>query len=618
MNKYVTNLTLPNGTNVLIKDSECRTNLSNEINRATKKETGLQQNINAEASAREQADKTLQTKIKAVETVSNENSSEIATIHNDITTIENKNTEQDNELSTLRTMLSSPYNFKGDVANISALPASGEVNDTYYVQDVKYKVTWTGSAWVQSSMSEADYQTELGDIKSDLAKHGLKLEITDALLTNSGYITLDGNVHDGAGIWFYSDPIDVRNYNNLDCSLYGFNISGTVVLNVFCKKENGAISYKLYKEDNGEGVITRSFSLDDVDEIIICSQKSNCNVIAYTTLEDYGIKSIGAISNDIVKNCIPLLNDQNGFISSNGTIQDVPNSYWRYTDYIDVKNYNRLYCKLYSMNVTCYFVGYDKNKEIISKFTGTSDSTEVIENTIDISNISYIRLCSFTADGGEINAILYNISNKNVMNEWNHVVNKPYNFNGKKALFFGDSITKGFTRFDHITENGFPKVFSNSVGMDYVNYGVGGYCMADLYLKMLQISNSEYNSSNFVFIADGVNDWQTGVPLETFKNNVISVCKFLKNYNLEVIFITPINNCGWEPVSTTVATLDEYRNIINEIALSYEYSVLQGNKFTFPNRNSDPSLISDLYGDKLHLTEKGYRLYAKNLKTILC
>lgn len=63
MNKYVTNLTLPNGTNVLIKDSECRTNLSNEINRATKKETLLQQNINDEASAREQADKALQTNI---------------------------------------------------------------------------------------------------------------------------------------------------------------------------------------------------------------------------------------------------------------------------------------------------------------------------------------------------------------------------------------------------------------------------------------------------------------------------------------------------------------------------------------------------------------------------
>lgn len=106
--------------------------------------------------------------IEAVTAVANGNSTEIAAIHNVITAIENKNTEQDNEISTLRTMISSPYNFKGDVASISALPASGEVNDTYYVQDVKYKVTWTGSAWVQSSLSEADYQTELSELKSDL------------------------------------------------------------------------------------------------------------------------------------------------------------------------------------------------------------------------------------------------------------------------------------------------------------------------------------------------------------------------------------------------------------------------------------------------------------------
>lgn len=56
MNKYVTNLTLPNGTNVLIKDSECRTNLSNEINRATSKETELKNAIDAEKLAREDFD----------------------------------------------------------------------------------------------------------------------------------------------------------------------------------------------------------------------------------------------------------------------------------------------------------------------------------------------------------------------------------------------------------------------------------------------------------------------------------------------------------------------------------------------------------------------------------
>ena len=106
--------------------------------------------------------------IEAVTAVANENSAEIASMQNDITGIENKNTEQDNELSTLRTMISTPYNFKGEVASISALPETGNVNDTYYVQDVKYKVTWTGSAWVQSSLSEADYETELNELKGDL------------------------------------------------------------------------------------------------------------------------------------------------------------------------------------------------------------------------------------------------------------------------------------------------------------------------------------------------------------------------------------------------------------------------------------------------------------------
>ena len=109
--------------------------------------------------------------IDGVTAVANENTAEIATMHNAITGIESKNTEQDNEISTLRTMISSPYNFKGDVASLSALPASGEVNDTYYVQDVQYKVTWTGSAWVQSSLTEADYQTELSEINGNLNEY---------------------------------------------------------------------------------------------------------------------------------------------------------------------------------------------------------------------------------------------------------------------------------------------------------------------------------------------------------------------------------------------------------------------------------------------------------------
>ena len=116
---------------------ELRKLIENEAQAREQADTALQTNIGNEAQAREQADTALQTNI-------------------------------DNEINTLRTMISSPYNFKGDVANISSLPASGEVNDTYYVQDVKYKVTWTGSAWVQSSLSEADYQKELSELKGDI------------------------------------------------------------------------------------------------------------------------------------------------------------------------------------------------------------------------------------------------------------------------------------------------------------------------------------------------------------------------------------------------------------------------------------------------------------------
>lgn len=184
MNKYVTNLTLPNGTNVLIKDSECRTNLSNEINRATKKETLLQQNINAEASAREQGDTALQTNI-------------------------------DNEISTLHTMISSPYNFKGEVASLSGLPASGQVNDTYYVKDVKYKVTWTGSAWVQSSLNEADYETELSELNKDLFSSSIlvnAMRFDNNVFTENKIILTNGTFRDNPS-YLLSEWIPINSAN---------------------------------------------------------------------------------------------------------------------------------------------------------------------------------------------------------------------------------------------------------------------------------------------------------------------------------------------------------------------------------------------------------------------
>lgn len=48
MANYASNITMPNGTNVLLKDSECRSNLKSEIKRATEKETTLKNDIDDE------------------------------------------------------------------------------------------------------------------------------------------------------------------------------------------------------------------------------------------------------------------------------------------------------------------------------------------------------------------------------------------------------------------------------------------------------------------------------------------------------------------------------------------------------------------------------------------
>ena len=100
----------------------------------------------------------------------------------------------------------SPYNFKGSCLS-SELPASGNtINDTYYCTDLKYRKTWNGSAWEQSSLNEADYEDELtktngevSSLKEDLEKIAYPYNYCDIAnmtvgkLVNRSDGTLSGN-----------------------------------------------------------------------------------------------------------------------------------------------------------------------------------------------------------------------------------------------------------------------------------------------------------------------------------------------------------------------------------------------------------------------------------------
>lgn len=200
------------------------------------------------------------------------------------------------------------------------------------------------------------------------------------------------------------------------------------------------------------------------------------------------------------------------------------------------------------------------------------------------------------------------------------IINKPYNFNNEKALFVGDSITKGYINGSTITNDlNYVTLFSNSVGLTSTNLAIGGALFTKGYNEVKtileQLDTLTLNNYNFLFIAGGTNDYGLGVPIEEFTLAVKEVCDYLKaNYNKEVIFITPINRIA--PSNDEKAPLDEYRSVITNYAIEYEFSVIDGKHFNFPTEKTD--ITNDLLEDELHPSYKGYRHYKKCLCTELC
>lgn len=74
------------------------------------------------------------------------------------------------EISDLQRQVASPFNYKGSVLELSDLPSTGNTeNDTYYVKNEGYLVSWNGTAWSQSSIDETDYLEQITVIQNDIA-----------------------------------------------------------------------------------------------------------------------------------------------------------------------------------------------------------------------------------------------------------------------------------------------------------------------------------------------------------------------------------------------------------------------------------------------------------------
>ena len=192
-------------------------------------------------------------------------------------------------------------------------------------------------------------------------------------------------------------------------------------------------------------------------------------------------------------------------------------------------------------------------------------------------------------------------------------------FKGKRAVFYGDSITQGYTSGTTTTTENYVKIFSTDVGFSYYNnQGVAGSLFTSGYNSTTTITSkiktadlNWLNGFDYLFIAGGVNDCQLGVSESDFKNAITDLFTYIKNnFKGKVIVILPIDFS--KTFTSQILELEIYRKWINLYAKLNDFIVINGGHFGFPSVNGE--LSSLLFGDGLHPTELGYQLYAKELE----
>ena len=477
--------------------------------------------------------------------------------------------------------------------------------------------------------------------QSETAENQIAYQKYDkSILTHNGYVS-GSIVHDtGADdTWKYSDLIDVSAYGEGQIFIYitsiGYNNGGTNIDNILFYDENQTaivgVRYTSATSTSGTEYTKKIELPKQFKYMRICTSGSSsrnfmCNI--YKKPWHIIADSMSIYNTSIVKD---VMNSSAyvGYIDPDGAYHDAAGSWWRSSTKITTAGFNTAKFRINANNGVSVLTGYSSSDTVIFTVQPTSSGYAITSGEVDISNCDYIRYCynckADTADF-DMHVVLFNKTgsrSERLVGDM-HIVNRPYSFSGKDAAFFGDSLVQGYIGPGTITTETFPKLFSNDVGLTYVNRGVGGASFTRVtgYPCILDkiTSEADLTAYDFLFIAGGVNDWQLGATISDFKNAVKDVCDAIvaAGFTGEVIFIAPINTAGKKPINPPTADLDAFRQALQQVVLSYEYSFVNGKYFDFPAANSSAGWVAEFFGDTIHPSEKGYRLYTKALKTILC
>lgn len=216
-------------------------------------------------------------------------------------------------------------------------------------------------------------------------------------------------------------------------------------------------------------------------------------------------------------------------------------------------------------------------------------------------------------------------------------LNKPFDFQGKNLVAFGDSITVGVANEGSgnygAGSNSYINLFASKFSMSFSNQAVSGSTITSGVNELTPICDKVdaytfLNSANeFIFIAGGTNDFNSDAPLgqlgdtqtTTFYGALDHICQRLQSVapNSTVIFITPINvNTTNFPrkASGSTLTLNKYRNAIYEVATKYKFNVVDGSTIGFAKEiNTTWGNLMIAPSDGTHPTLAGHALYFRGL-----
>ena len=330
-----------------------------------------------------------------------------------------------------------------------------------------------------------------------------------------------------------------------------------------------------------------------------------------------------------------LLLDIDGVTSESGYYQktaegSAPTHYTNLQHYnVPVEAGDVLRCRLSNSTITegnyrTYFCTVDANGLSTALVSVTPMDNYVYQIVIPANAVM-----AYLTYGLNTDTWVKKVQNTKYYHEWLGTPSDYYkygDFSGKTITAFGDSITYGVCspNLGNAGANSYIRLFASKVGATLVNDAVSGSCITD----EVGITNSIYDKvteftgqTDFIFVAGGVNDYYTGKTLgsfgdsssSTFYGALDSMCSYLaSNYQAAtVVFITPVNTTREAP--NAVASLNDYRNAIYEIATKYKFNVVDGGSIDLPMVSGSWGNLMIDGSDGVHPTLLGHFHYYAGL-----